>query len=284
MGEYNVFSGQRAFEFNLRKNFNYPAHFERGAELLYVLDGEIKITIEDHTALLRKGSLALIFPNQMHHYISDADNYVFYMVFSPEMILYYNKTISRKEPASPFLSPEQVHPDILYIIRSLIPEEILAGQLPFSYKPDMGASSPGVTYKNIHFDPGLMIGYLHIICSRIFPCLSLTDAQFEDRGQIIQKALTYIHNHYTESITRDHVARAVGTSRYYLSRIFTNKLNTNFNTYVNTLRIIQAKKLLEGGSSITEACFQSGFDSQSTFYRVFKEISGTTPKKYLEQL
>lgn len=289
MGEYNLYSGSRAFEFNVRSNFNYPSHFERGAELLYVLDGRIRVTVEGRTGVLDKGDVAFIFPNQMHNYETTEDNYVFFMVFNPETLLFYNGILNKKEPGCPFISSAQVHEDIFNIIRSLIPAEVLENKATFSYKPDKGVRSSlsGETpeeYSRLSYDQGLLIGYFHIICSRLFPYLELKDAHFEDKELIIQKALTYIHNHYTESITRDHVAKAVGASRYYLSRIFTNKLNTNFNTYVNTLRTIQAKKLLESGASITEACFQSGFDSQSTFYRVFKEISGTTPKKYLDSL
>lgn len=282
MGEYNLYSGVRSFEFNTRKDFNYPSHFERGAELLYVLDGEIEVTIEEKTCVLQKGDLAFIFPNQMHSYVTAQENYVFFMVFNPETISHYNGILSKKEPGKPFIHKEQVHPDIIHIVHSLIPEDIIKEKAPFSYKSDIGSSPE--KYKNLFFDQGLLIGYFHIICSRLFPYLGLQNAHFEDKEQIVQKALTYIHYHYTEPITRDHVAKAVGASRYYLSRIFTNKLNTNFNTYVNTLRILKAKKLLEGGASITEACFQSGFDSQSTFYRVFKEISGTTPKKFIESL
>lgn len=282
MGEYNLYSGVRSFEFNTRKNFNYPSHFERGAELLYVLDGEIRVTIEHNSCVLQKGDLAFIFPNQMHAYETTQENYVFFMVFNPETIPHYNGIISKKEPGKPFIRAEQVHSDIIHIIHSLVPEDAVMEKSSFSYKSDIGSSPE--KYKSLFFDQGLLIGYFHIICSRLFPYLALQNAHFEDKEQIVQKALTYIHYHYTEPITRDHVAKAVGASRYYLSRIFTNKLNTNFNTYVNTLRILKAKKLLECGASITEACFQSGFDSQSTFYRVFKEISGTTPKKFIESL
>ncbi|MGN0242525.1 MAG: helix-turn-helix domain-containing protein [Lachnospiraceae bacterium] len=282
MNQYNIASGVRSFEFNVRQNFQFPAHFERGAELVYILDGTVTIEIEHDFHTLEKGELAIIFPNQMHSYSTPEYSVVFFMVFYPEMVPPYCNIFASKQPKNPHIICKNVHSDIVYIIKQLVPEAVINRQVAtFSYKPDKGSDTP---FEDLHFDETLITGYLHVLCYHIFKNMDFVDAVFEDKEQSIQKALTYIHAHYTEPLSREEVAKKIGVSRYYLSRIFTNKVGANFNTYVNTLRILHAKRLLNSGATITEACYQSGFDSQSTFYRVFKELTGTTPKKYLHML
>ncbi|WP_350287424.1 helix-turn-helix domain-containing protein [uncultured Croceitalea sp.] len=58
--------------------------------------------------------------------------------------------------------------------------------------------------------------------------------------------------------------------------------NTNFNDYINSLRIETAKKMIVIDNSFTlEAiAMDCGFNSKSTFYNAFKKHTGTTPSKF----
>ena len=60
------------------------------------------------------------------------------------------------------------------------------------------------------------------------------------------------------------------------------KPNKNFSLFINEYRIEEAKRILDSKSKlkievIAEMC---GFNSNSTFYSVFKKITNTTPAKY----
>ena len=50
--------------------------------------------------------------------------------------------------------------------------------------------------------------------------------------------------------------------------------------YLKEIRIDQAKKLLKAGKSVTDVCQEVGYDSMSTFSRVFKQCTGQSPKSY----
>lgn len=58
--------------------------------------------------------------------------------------------------------------------------------------------------------------------------------------------------------------------------------NTNFNDYINSLRIEAAKKIIVNDNTFTlEAiAMDCGFNSKSTFYNAFKKHTGTTPSKF----
>jgi YesN/AraC family two-component response regulator len=58
----------------------------------------------------------------------------------------------------------------------------------------------------------------------------------------------------------------------------------NFSTYANTFKLKKAKALIDIGFlenySINTLAEKSGFGATNSFYRVFKEVTGMTPKQY----
>lgn len=77
------------------------------------------------------------------------------------------------------------------------------------------------------------------------------------------------------------VALAVGTNRTYLSRYFNRQNGQTFYDYVNTYRIQYAENLLKSTNfPLPEIAIKSGFNSISTFRRVFFASFGCSPNKY----
>ncbi len=68
-----------------------------------------------------------------------------------------------------------------------------------------------------------------------------------------------------------------------ISKAINYKTNKNFNNYINTFRINEAKKMLTDDNfnylSIEGIGYEAGFKSKSAFYNSFKEITGLTPSK-----
>ena len=58
----------------------------------------------------------------------------------------------------------------------------------------------------------------------------------------------------------------------------------NFHNFINDYRIEEAKKILQdknySDTNILNIAFKSGFQSKSVFNRVFKQITGKSPKDY----
>jgi AraC-like DNA-binding protein len=58
----------------------------------------------------------------------------------------------------------------------------------------------------------------------------------------------------------------------------------NFSAYINSFRIANAEQLISNGYldtySIESLCKDSGFQSEVTFYRVFKKVHNCTPKEF----
>ncbi|MBE6022021.1 MAG: helix-turn-helix domain-containing protein [Cellulosilyticum sp.] len=95
------------------------------------------------------------------------------------------------------------------------------------------------------------------------------------------EVLKYLSLHYMEDLTLEQTAKHFGFSKYHFSRLFSKYTTYNFSDYLTYQRINTAQSLLMQSSlSITEIAEQSGFNSLSTFNRVFKEKIGCSPSKY----
>jgi AraC-like DNA-binding protein len=80
------------------------------------------------------------------------------------------------------------------------------------------------------------------------------------------------------------VSRQLNTNPRVLSQVINEKTGTNFNDYVNSLRVEEAKQLLQGNDikklTIDAIALKSGFNSKSPFYTAFKKHTGMTPKQF----
>jgi AraC-like DNA-binding protein len=69
-----------------------------------------------------------------------------------------------------------------------------------------------------------------------------------------------------------------------IREIITAEGYKNFSAYINSFRIAHAEQLISNGYldtySIESLCKDSGFQSEATFYRVFKKIHDRTPKEF----
>lgn len=100
---------------------------------------------------------------------------------------------------------------------------------------------------------------------------------------VIYKSIEYIRRNYMTKITLDEVASYVYLSPTYFSKIFNEEMGMNFNTYLNNVRIEISKKLLADPSvNMVDVSNIVGFEDQSYFSKVFKKITGQSPKKYRE--
>jgi len=92
----------------------------------------------------------------------------------------------------------------------------------------------------------------------------------------------YINAHCTNPITLEELASIAGFNKFHFSRLFKQYMNISYHEYLTKRRIMHAEKLLiNPGCSIMQASLQSGFNSLSTFNRVFKSYKKCTPTEFI---
>lgn len=91
----------------------------------------------------------------------------------------------------------------------------------------------------------------------------------------------FLEKNYMKNITLDDLSNLTGLSKYYLLRSFTKQKGISPYSYLETIRIDKAKKLLEQGVLPIDVALQTGFADQSHFSNFFKKFIGLTPKQYM---
>lgn len=103
--------------------------------------------------------------------------------------------------------------------------------------------------------------------------------------EYFQSIKEYIRKHMSEPLSMQKVSSDMGISQSYLSRMFRKYEDTTFSTYLTTLRMEKAKKMLASGDKvfIREVAEQLGYKDQFYFSRIFSSYTGMCPSEYLEK-
>lgn len=97
----------------------------------------------------------------------------------------------------------------------------------------------------------------------------------------VQKAILYIQNNFRQQISLTQIAEIANYSPNYLSEQFHKHTGMTFKNYLNNLRFMYAEKLLlYTDLSITDICFESGFNDYAHFMYAFKNKYHTSPNKF----
>ena len=99
--------------------------------------------------------------------------------------------------------------------------------------------------------------------------------------EIFDQIRDFTLKHCTENLSLDEISERSGFSKFYFSRAFKNYSGISYYRFLNICRInYSAELLIDPEISITEVAISSGFNSISSFIRMFKQIKGCTPTDY----
>lgn len=97
----------------------------------------------------------------------------------------------------------------------------------------------------------------------------------------INRALGYLHSHFSESITVADAAAYVGYTPNYFNTCFREQMGVPFGEYLRQMRLDYGENLLRSSTMpVTEVAYESGFGSLSYFSRCFCKQYGISPQEY----
>lgn len=121
--------------------------------------------------------------------------------------------------------------------------------------------------------------WLESFCEKI--CTLLTERKEKRSDKFVHMAKRYVHEHYTEKMTLSDIADHLKISPGYLSTSFSNYMNRTVSDYIAEVKIEHAKELIDSGEYlIYEIANQLGFENAYYFSKVFKKVTGMSPKNY----
>ena len=101
---------------------------------------------------------------------------------------------------------------------------------------------------------------------------------------LVQKAITLVAANLTADLSLKSLAEQMNINASYFSSLFRKEMGMPLTEYVNRSRITHAKRLLLTTSLTTKSiALQCGIADMCYFSRLFKRLTGMTPKVYREQ-
>ena len=97
----------------------------------------------------------------------------------------------------------------------------------------------------------------------------------------VEAARAMLEQRYAEPHTLASLAAAVAISPFQFARVFRQLTGRPPHPYLMCVRLAAARRMLRGGASVTDACFDSGFSSLSHFIHIFKRRFGVTPSSLM---
>lgn len=100
----------------------------------------------------------------------------------------------------------------------------------------------------------------------------------------LQTIFTFIENNYHKDISIHKVAYMVNLTLPSFCNFFKHATKITFSDFLNKYRIDKACFLLIEGKTISQACYESGYNSLSYFSKTFKRYIGKTPTAFYKDL
>ncbi|MEZ0537836.1 AraC family transcriptional regulator [Caldicellulosiruptoraceae bacterium PP1] len=250
-------------------------HRHNYIEFMYVLKGEGFETINSKRHVLKPGTMSVVLPYQVHKIEYDSKN----------PLCIYVGAIAFEA----LFAPNALFFDIAKLLLDYGEEIPLAHQFNKNEMEKIELIfSELLTYSN-NYD----IWSELIKKAKIIEVITIFDKSRRQEKENVIKSDTlnvnpeywnivyYLHQHYNEDVSLKKLSNIYHLSQSYISQIFKKLVGTNFHNFLNEIRILNACALLTSTDKpITDIALEVGFDSYSTFARVFQKYKLTSAHEF----
>lgn len=248
-------------------------------ELFYVLTGSCRHTINNVTSILNEGTLFFIAPYTNHSIgVFDDDSIVMNILIKKNFFKdFFLSIISIENIISEFFlsnifSQKKIESLIFYDIGE---------DLKAIIKEMLNEQNSSNDYYSDILNHLLVLFFFKLLRSNKNYCdIKIISKLDSDRAL---KMLAYIYDNYNQ-VTLESLSTEFNYSVEHCSRIIKKELGKTFSTLVKEIRLSKAKDyLLYTPMSVESICYEVGYDSLSSFQRLFKKYYNLTPGLYREK-
>lgn len=247
-------------------------HWHREVELIYVTKGTIALGIDDVPYKLSEGEIAFISGGLIHYVLaSPGSERLVYQFDLPYFLAGkqqadLQKVLSELQPVSP-----QWESETEASVRNL-----LEGMNQETEQQSLGYH---VALKAQFFQ--LLTLLIRDIPKRTRSSEKINKLATKDVLEKLDDIFSYVEANYQEVLTLQDIAAVSGYSSFYFTKFFKKNTGKTFLSFLNDYRIDKAKWLLINSDlSVSEIITQTGFESDKTFYRLFKRSMAMAPLEY----
>lgn len=239
------------------KEWNEKLHSHPFCEIMFVLAGAGKVTVNDVEYEVTKGDIVVYNPEVCHAEYTTGDSGI-------ELAFFGITNFKIGNLPSDYILDENTEP-VLHTGTDAKEYEFYF----MSLVKEVASDKPYNEIFSKYIARLIMIGILRLA--------NISEAKFVTNG-IFTRIHNYLNNHFTEIESMDAICEELKISKYYLSHVFKKYMGKPPMQYVASKRIAYAKKLLqETDLSATEIGEMCGYKDHVLFFKSFKKQEGITP-------
>lgn len=256
----------------------FPLHWHEEMEIIYVIEGNINITIQNNEYTVHKNEIALIAPESIHSIRQHNDEPAVYfnILFRFSMLSGGEEAICKKKYLDPIYERKFIMPEYLDDSNPIKSElEPLINNLTDINWPDGN--------KNELLIKARLLEIMHIIKNHCKKAQG-DEKNANEVNRKIKKSLIYLETNYHENISIAQIAKVSNFSESYFSKLFRQLTGSSFTRYLKDYRLERAAQMLRNSDSrVSDVAFLVGFNNLSYFTRAFKTKYKINPKAYKEK-
>ncbi len=261
-------------------HFTFPWHFHSEYEIVYVIQSFGKRFVGDHISEFDAGDLVLLGSNLPHFWKNDD-------LFHQNNPKYWVNAVVIHFPVDFFKAEINTYPEF-FRIKDLLTRAARGISFDLSVTKEIGPKLKDLLHLE-GFDRTL--SFLSILDEmavaenyELLASKSFVPNVVDWSGDRLDKVMYLVNASYRQSLRLEDVADQVGMNSSAFSRYFKEKTGKSFSEFIIEMRVSYACKLLtEGKWSITQVCYESGFNNLSNFNRQFRKITSYTPTQFQDQ-
>ncbi len=261
-------NGFNQFKVNIYRNMTEAQHLHTDVELLYVVEGSIKVKLKDSVFTLERDNVLVINSSIQHSIESVGKSIVCSIMYDYQVLVHILKKPNSFFICNSAADTTKSYSQIVSLCRDIVYQHVTSLK-----KTD-----------------SLIYSYLYRLLDELIENRMVDDTNNEisdnfDADEKLQIIIHYVHTNFQDGISLSDLAKQMYTSTSTLSRLFKKQTGTYFAEYVNQVRTRYAvDELLYTEKNMTKIAMDCGFSNASAFTKVFREIYNMAPTEYRQKM
>lgn len=266
--EYNSTNGIRMYLNDECED--YPTHWHTATEIIIPIESSYVVEVDNTKHSVLPDEILIIPPGQLHSLYAPPKGLRIIMLFDNALLSNISNFNSLLYNLRPFIIINKENFTNIYDdIRKLIYEAIDEYYTNKDYR------------EILCFSLFMKIPVL-IDRNKTSILLENNSDKITNNYDCINSVCNYIDENFTSELTINKLAKIAGYSTFHFSRLFKEYKNQTVYSYIIHRRVMYAETLLMMPElNITQVATSCGFESISTFNRVFKNINKCTPTQFI---
>lgn len=242
-------------------------HFHQEVELVYVMEGELRLYVMEREYHLKRGDICVINSNEEHRIETQGEITTAHLFITYSLIRSVYNGVSSFFFCNSTSEDDERYEKLRELLNQLLKRKMFC-------EKEAEEEQHEYEYLSVFYK---VLGYL----TSNFIKKAKTDAGMSMQQKSQMRTLQineYIMNNYNQPISLKSLADTLYLSEGYLSRYLKKIYNMSFSAYLRQVRLSHAmSELLYTDKAILQIALDNGFSSISFFNKVFKEEYGKSP-------